>query len=446
MLRSFRVANHKSIRDEQELQLMPAYDKTKPVVPVVAIFGANASGKSNLLDALRYMQTAVLTSFAAWQPGSGVPRRPFRLDPEVADQPSFYAVEILVNGVRYSYGFEVDDTRVREEWLHAYPHSRRRVIFEREGDKIRFGSTLDDSRARSEVLTELTRDNVLFLSVMALNDVAEVKGIYQWFLTGLRSTDDAQITETHLRSWLTEEDRPLIVELVRAADLGITDIAVPQPATEVVLTAEFVNKLIESGVVEEPSPGKKVLVGDFVEPFRVRNTAALQQALKAEARAQTPTQVRFHHGAKGATLLLEEQSAGTRSWIHLVCHTLDVLRDGGVLVVDEVDASLHPHLTARLINLFRDDETNPAGSQLIFTTHDATLLDDEVLARDEIWFVEKDADSGATRLYSLSDFHPRKSENREGRYLAGSYGAVPVLTEYRFRKAMTLRQESDEAA
>ena len=125
MLRSFRVANHRSIRDEQELLFDPAYDKSTSVVPVAAVFGANASGKSNLLDVLRWLRDAVLTSFAAWQPGSGIPRTPFRLDPHAAELPSSCCVEILVAGLRYSYGIEVDDDKVRQEWLYSYPHSRR---------------------------------------------------------------------------------------------------------------------------------------------------------------------------------------------------------------------------------------------------------------------------------------------------------------------------------
>jgi AAA15 family ATPase/GTPase len=132
----------------------------------------------------------------------------------------------------------------------------------------------------------------------------------------------------------------------------------------------------------------------------------------------------------------EDQSAGTRGWISLVSHALNALANGGLLVVDEVDASLHPHLTARLIQLFRDAETNTRNAQLLFTTHDATLLDEDTLSRDEVWFVEKDADSGSTRLYPLTDFHPRKNENTEGRYLAGSYGAVPVLSDSAFRDAL----------
>ena len=156
--------------------------------------------------------------------------------------------------------------------------------------------------------------------------------------------------------------------------------------------------------------------------------------------------LRFYHGESPVALSLDDQSAGTRHWIGLVSLALDAISGGALMVVDEVDASLHPHLTANLVNLFRDSEANPHGAQLLFTTHDPTLLDDEVLARDEVWFVEKEPGSGASRLYPLTDFHPRKNENVAGRYLAGGYGATPILADYRFRRAVTDGRASDAAA
>jgi hypothetical protein len=146
----------------------------------------------------------------------------------------------------------------------------------------------------------------------------------------------------------------------------------------------------------------------------------------------------FEHGTSGSLLGLQDESDGTRAWLELLLTVLAVLRAGDVLVVDEIDASLHPLLTTRLVGLFRDPETNPRGAQLIFSTHDAsllgTMLGEEVLARDQVWFVEKDAE-GASSLYPLTDFKPRTGENTERRYLGGSYGAVPVLDAHEFTRA-----------
>lgn len=363
MLRSFRVENHKSIKEEQELSLLPAYDRSRPVVPVAAIFGANAAGKSNLLDALRWLQDAVLSSYGSWLSGSGVPRTPFRLDPATVDAPSRYAVEIAVGGERYSYGVEVDDERVRAEWLHTYPHSRRRVILERDGGTVRLGSTLPEHRARGEALQRQTRDNALLLAVAAQNAVAEVQPVFQWFRQAVRFGAPGAVDVAAVAARL-ERDAAL-VRLVQAAGLGIDDIQVEGES------------------------------------------------------------VTFGHG-KGR-LGLADQSAGTRTWLGLGSRALEALEGGGLLAVDAGGAGLHPHLSARLVRLFRDRETNPGGAQLVLATHDATLLDDETLARDEVWFVDKDAGGGATRLFPLAGFHPRKGEDTQGRYLAGTYGAVPLL-------------------
>src|SRR5262249_25289734 len=143
-----------------------------------------------------------------------------------------------------------------------------------------------------------------------------------------------------------------------------------------------------------------------------------------------PSPLRFIHGESETLLHLNDLSNGTRAWMVLIDHLLDVLKDGTVLVVDEVDTSLHTRLAARLIEMFKNPETNPQNAQLIFATQDATLLGrdlgEDILPRDTVWFVKKDR-AGMTTLYALSDFKPRKDENTERRYLSGSYGAVARL-------------------
>jgi hypothetical protein len=437
MLRSFRFANHKSFRDEADLLLVPAYDKSRSVVPVAGVFGANASGKSNLLDALRWLQTAVLDSYRAWSPGLGVPRRPFRLDPTAEAGPSWFCIELVRGDARYTYGLEVDDEQVREEWLYAYPRNRRRVIFERRNRTIRLGSTVPDYRSRGELLAKNTRPNALFLTVAAHNDLTEVGPVFQWSQTDLTFASDRGVSvQEGLARWLWGPDRERIVALVRAADLGISDIAIRQQPMLPSDIAERIAK-ISAG---SPGTGKTRQIIEVLEEFEGQDPFVPPSDLAA------PPLILFYHGSDRAVLDFYDQSAGTRSWLGLVANALQTLERGGVLVVDGVDASLHPHLTARLIELFRDAETNAVGAQLLFTTHDATLLDEEILARDETWFVEKDPDDGATKLYPLTDFHPRKNENVEGRYLAGGYGAVPVLTHTGFRDALEVKRSARAAA
>jgi hypothetical protein len=406
MLRSFRVGNHKSFRDEVELILLPAFGggstgSARPV-PVAAVYGANAAGKSNLLDALQFMRDAVLGSFRSWPRSEGVPRRAFRLDPSSAAEPSTYVVEIELEGVRYTYGFVVDDEGVLEEWLYSYPHTkRRRRLFDRRGSKVSFGEGVT-GKSKAAVLAELTRPNVLFLSMAAqLEELAQLLPVHRWFADGvswsrpsrLSTTRDLRAMNQRLVTYLDDNPRRAddIKGFVRAADVGIDDVVVERPS--------------QHSLVVNDSDGELV------------------------SRPQQP-RFRLSHGGD-ALFDLWDESDGTLAWLNMLPGALTALAAGGLLVVDEIDASLHPNLTALLIQQFRSQWAVARGAQLLFTTHDATLLGtsfgEEVLGRDEVWFVDKGA-TGVSRLYPLSDFHPRKEgENRERRYLGGSYGAIPVL-------------------
>lgn len=192
--------------------------------------------------------------------------------------------------------------------------------------------------------------------------------------------------------------RRLVLDLIRAADPGIMDVQV----------------VFEPVVVDLAADG--------------RRTTKMRKVLE------------FFYVPYGVALRFSDQSAGTRSWLSLLGPAFDCLKIGGTLLVDEINSSLHPQLTARLVEVFQAEETNPRGAQLIFTTHDATLLGpvlgDDTLARDQIWFVEKDG-TKATSLFSLTDFHPRKEENNARRYLGDSYGAVPETSQYAFGRALT---------
>jgi hypothetical protein len=437
VLRSFRVANHKSIRAAQELVLLPAYDKSRPVTPVAAIYGANASGKSNLLDALTWMRRAVLDSFASWTPGGGVPRVPFKLDRAAAKEPTEFAVDLILDGVRHYYGFVVDDDMVREEWLHTFPKGRRRIIFERDGDDWTFGSTV---RRSMDSTRELTRPNALFLSVAARSEVVDALPVFSWFesIVGYQRGTD-------LRPGLTRRlregghARTELVELIRTADVGISDVVMNDIAD-----LEAAQRLLDTlpghvlGAHAASDSGNDMV-------FRLADGRFALVQIKA-----TMVDPRFRQGQHGITLRLDEQSDGTLAWIEVVLSALDVLADGRVLLADELDLSLHPRLAARLVELFGDPRTNPRHAQLIFTTHDAALLGTSlgvpVLNRDEVWFVEKAAD-GATSLFPLTDFHPRKEENTERRYLGGSYGAVPAIySDSLVERLVAVREEPGRAA
>ncbi|QBS42195.1 ATP/GTP-binding protein [Nocardia sp. CS682] len=402
MLRSFRFANHKSFADEQELLLIPATgDAVNAALPVAAVYGANASGKSNLLDALSFMGSTVTGSSSSRRRDSDPLRMPFRLDSARGSAPSLFVVEFIADEIRYTYGFSISDERVLEEWLYSYPAKRKRVLFEREDDRFSIGSTLAEIKSELVVLQRLTRPDTLFLTrILEANFSGPIGdhflSIYWWFYAILNTPDHdgTRVVEADGIERLLAEDSPSrarVLELIRAADVGISDVRVD---------------------VERP---------DDYSDYEVRRLV-------------------FRHGRSRTEFRASDESSGTRSWLRILPGALAALAKGYVLVIDEIDTSLHPLLTAELAALFQDPATNPLGAQLLFTSHDPSLLGTAVrpgglLRRDQIWFVDKDAD-GASTLYPLTDFKPRREHNLERRYLNGAYGAIPSLDPVRFANAI----------
>ncbi|WEH35209.1 ATP-binding protein [Streptomyces sp. AM 4-1-1] len=421
MLLRFQVTNHASLLEEQELSLVaadrhperaecPSPGGGEFVVPVVAVYGTNASGKSNVIDSLGWMRSAVLSSFRRWDPSGGVPRRPFALGHGAADRPSSFAADFVVGGVHHQFGFSVDDEQVTEEWLYYYPEGRQRRLYERGADgEVVFGRWLT---GRRKLIAELLRPNSLYLSVAAAQGHDQLSAVFRWFRSGLRMATDhdfARRLDHTVRLCLEGRDRQQphpVSDLLRFADLGVSGLEIQ----------------------------------DWDENVRAdhqRITQALREALGDKVRVQEDSKQRIrveHRTAEGVFPLdLAYESSGTRTWIGLIGPVVTTLAEGGVLCVDELDARLHPYLVDALVGVFQSPETNSGGAQLIFSTHEAALLGRNVrtqLFRDQVWFTEKDPDTLATRLFPMTEFSVRDSaDNLEKRYLGGRYGAVPHLDD-----------------
>jgi AAA domain, putative AbiEii toxin, Type IV TA system len=397
MLLGFRVANALSFRDEQHLSLVATElndgsarttgirerGKEISAVPVVALYGANASGKTNVLAALRQMRVAVLGSLRWFSDPNPVRRVAFALDPTLREEPSFYEIEIvLTDGVRYTYGFEIDDDRVRGEWLHAYPKGRKQIWFDREDDKIDFPG--EGLRGEKLELARRTRPDALFLSVAAQFNHEQLLPVFNWFRDNLwlispemdrgqreNFTRERVLSDSKFRDW--------IARVLQVADLGITGF----------------------------------------------DKTALSQG-----------EIRLLHRAGTGEIPLDfgAESLGTRLWFSLVGALLAAFDAGTTVLVDELDSNLHPTMSAEVVHMFSDHEANPRGAQMLFTTHDVTLLhtllgDDRVLDRDTVWLTERDAEGG-TELYPLTSLRPppRKDDNLFRKYLLGNYGGVPRVS------------------
>ena len=381
------------------------------VLPVAGVFGANASGKTNLLKAMDDMRAHVLHSFRAGSPTGGILRRPYLLDPASKHAPSRYEVDIVLADVRHEYGFVIDDDRVIDEWAFHYPHGRAALLFRRQHTHVELGSM---NRAKGRAVSELLRPNALFLSTAASAAHPTLLPLYAWFSRNLRLAEAnsrafGQALTTQLLDDPASRERALA--MLRAADLGITG-AKKHELDPVVRDRLTRAVRIISGLEDEPAGGEE---GPEFEELGVRLT----------------------HRGVGADVELDasDESLGTLVWFGLVGPVVEALADGTVFLADELDASLHPTLVAQLVRLFQNPDTNPRGAQLIFNSHDATLLGDSVsdrlIGRDQVWFTEK-RDDGSTRLYALADLDPRKEEAVGRRYLAGRYGAMPILSDQQF--------------
>jgi predicted ATPase len=401
MLLRFRVANVRSLRDEQELSFVARQEiegdlaaarevelsdgRRLSVHTVTGVFGANASGKSNVIAALKNMRHAVLRSYADWTSYDGIPRDEFALDPKAASETTLYEADfVLSTGVRWTYGFELGERRIEAEWLYAYPKGHRQVWFERDATREKdfdFPGHRIHDRA---LLSRTTRPDALLLTRAANDGHKQLTPVFDWFKNNLwdvtpETEREQREAYTAMRLLRSEDFRRRAEELLRVADLGVVSVE-----------------------VEQSSSGRP--------------------------------EVRLVHAGGGEQVPLDwsSESWGTRSWFALIGPVLLALDTGAVLLVDELDASLHPRFAAEVVRLFQAPWANPQGAQLIFTGHDPSLLrtpgGGRLLQPGQIWLTEKD-ERGATELTSVAEWEPTEEEDLMTSYLAGSFGAVPKVSE-----------------
>jgi hypothetical protein len=416
MLVEFRVSNFRSLRDEQVLSLVASSDKTfrdtntsttgLAAVPALlrsaVVYGANASGKSNLIKALQYMRGVVAESATLIQPGQSFAVQPFRLDAASADRATEFEVTFIVAGIRYQYGFAMTQQRIVREHLLVYKAAKPQRWFARHVDAdtgkdvYEFGPGLKGAKTLWE---GATRSNALFLSMAVQLNSEALRPVFDWFLNGLVIfNEQSQLTpQASIQLLKQEEGRKQICDFLAAADISIADIEV------------VTRKVPGQAVHFDPVAGKTEVRAEEVEQY----------------------QLRFSHITERGKAVFDllDESNGTRNLLFLAGPVLDILRKGSTLVIDELDTSLHTLLVRELVRLFHRPEVNTGGAQLIFSTHDTSLLDaPDLFRRDQIWFVEKGRDQ-ASSLVSLSEFSPRKNEALERGYLIGRYGGIPFLSD-----------------
>ncbi len=386
MLLQFSVTNHRSIKETAIISMKAAADKTmkeilispdgkKELLPVMAIYGANAAGKSNVLHALLLMREMVCGIYAKPLKGTELPYEPFAfVDGET--EPTELEIIYYYEGIKYAYGFSFDRNKVISEYLYHWPNGREALIFSRENGKYEFRESIQEQL----ILARRTPDNRLYLTSSNEWNCMQTEKAYLWFqqkLCGLISTGGSNKTTIDVIRESEQEKQRILKEMM-LADLGICDIVL-------------------SGSAEKPI------------------VSTIHQLIDSEG------------NQKQYTLLLGQESMGTQRFFSRIGLWMEAMKSGAVLVVDEIEASMHPLLTRHLIEMIQDKAINQSHAQLIFTTHDTGLLDLTLLRRDQIWFAEKDENTMQTDIYALTEFSPRKQENIAKGYLQGRYGAVPFI-------------------
>lgn len=424
MIIQFKAANYRSIGAEQTFSFVAEKARRHPdnlisckgykLLKSTALFGANASGKSNLVQAINVMQSFIRDSATRMNDGDLIEAaEPFRLDPVLRSKPSQFEITFVTEGIVYVYGFAVTQKRVTSEWLSATREGTVSVVFQ-------FKRTFIEDTGKEEwhfngfqeedvdQIQRRTLENMLALSVGSKEKVELLRPAYRYLREHIWTFDMSNPMSTlgtrtaHLCQD-TESIQYTLTSLLADADTGIEGIRI---------------ETVVAGI-PDASPDMPKGMQEF---FKVVKELAASHPM--------PQVVTVRRDSKGNAVEFdfgEDESQGTQRFFAIAGPLLDALNKGAFVVVDELDASMHPLLTRRLLEIFQSPEANKSGAQLLFTTHDPSLLDQELFRRDQIWLAEKC--DGASTFFSLADIQPpiRNTESFLRNYLTGRYGGTPHL-------------------
>lgn len=423
MLIEFKVANFKSFREEQTFSLV-ASDSVKELphclierdlpklsglryLKGAAIYGANASGKSNFIEAVNFLVDLVVNSATKIQPGDAIRVKPFKLDKNSNTKPTRFEITFALENVRFVFGLSVTTERIIEEYLYAYPKGNPLRWYHRnfseKNDNYQWEKPSSNFK-QDKSLQDKTRINSLFISVGAQFNHIQLTQIFNWFKNKIYTIDfrshELEWPELTLDLILNSKNKDIILNLLKNSDMGIVDARIKEKNKD--------NQYIEYNLT------KSIKQNNYLDFEEIR---PVELNLMHKTDSDIPIALEFN-----------EESAGTRRFFALIGYWIHIINEGDIVFMDEIDKSFHPHLISELLKILFNYKTNQNNAQIIFTTHNPSLLDEMLLRRDQIWFTEKTV-SGASYLYPLTDYKPREDESLAKGYLAGRYGAIPSMPE-----------------
>lgn len=374
--------------------------KNERILPSVAIYGANAAGKSNLHKAMR-AAIRMIRSSNNLQIDQPLLITPFLLDENSRNNKTKFEFIYIYNGIKYEYGFVLDTQYVWEEYLYEYRSSKPSMIFERSNiNTYRFTSK---SKPQLSKIVDKNTSNKLFLATATCWNSDLTKDAYMWFSNMVDTYDSQNLEELMYKEFEKNDDslNKFMLNLLQKVDINITNFNYEknkQDANQMLMDIEdFINlRFKDSGILKQP----KIMTSHQV----------IENGKKQEYE-----------------LNYFDESNGTKRLFTYGPVLKNALENGKTIIIDEIDNALHPAMTKSLIEMFQNPNINKKSAQLIFNTHEISLLDLNLFRRDQIYFVEKDNKTGVSDLYSLDDFSPRKSENIQKGYLQGRYGAMPAV-------------------
>ena len=448
MLIRFSVENFLSFKDEVEFSMVAGRTRKHKdhiltagkrndirLLKTGVIYGANASGKSNLIKAMAFARDLIVQGTRGKQ---SIPVIPYRFDTASKKKPSKFQFEVKYKTKLYIYGFEVDSEQVHSEWLYEIRPASEKLIFERKTDldgrtEIEFGSIpLVDKRQEQAFLdftARGTRPNQLFLAESIERNISYFENIYNWFDKALVLIfpDAKPGAGVAMRFMESDEFKQKYRDILGLLDLGIDDINLPEFDfdTETRLPNEIKEQIKQNIREMNRESEKKTVI--HIPQFDILIVVESDNQFKAY---KFMTVHQIEHESRKVLFELTDESDGTQRLFELVPALIDLLHAERerVFVIDELDRCLHAHMTYNILDIFLTNSANKS-SQMIVTTHEASLLDLDKVRRDEIWFIEKDR-TGASSVYSLEEFAPRFDMDIEKGYLNGRFGAIPILPSY----------------
>ena len=404
MILEFSVANFLSFKDKVTFSMLAnatnglddnyIISNDRRILKTSAIYGANASGKTNLFKILTIVISMLRSSNIA-NINAKLPIVPFKFDKHTINKPSEFEIKFIVDDVRYVYGFIADTNKIHEEYLYYYPNGRETKIFDRTNTND-YSFPQKDEKLLNDIAAK-NAPNKFFIATATNWNYEKTKSPYKFLSADINTFNNlGGLRDLALSEYLknNKELKDFALEFLKKADFNIEDY-----------------KVLETDVPDDVLAA----IPDFIKSgMNMKEKPKVFSAF-------------FKHKGSDVELSYEEESMGTQIIFCFIPFIKDALNNKRVVVVDELDKSLHPYLVEMIVQMFNDPDINKNGAQLIFNTHDTNLLKLNILRRDQIWFAEKDDKNGISDLYPLSDFSVRKTENVERGYMLGRYGAVPFI-------------------